>query len=974
MRVSSRVFGFVGALSMCVSSALAEPTSADMSLVITTNLKEMNCEKSFYRTILMQGDAVHSQYGALTLSDLSPRFLRTKDTLFIGEGAMSKSVVLQGGQPIAQGEINVLAGPHVLTLHMPVWSAAKPSDIVRSMAGDPLLARELSARQRQVAFAVYQVGEQKVVALNLRSNVSGIAWPTRSEDLFYTPAAVGAYAQEESSKLFVATRSHTLGLALGGVDRALASKSIPTVHLDTGGALSAEDLSKATGLQSMLLERNSILVAGPQDLQAFGQQPSLLAKQSYLVPSSAASLQSSKVVQVGTKRVQISRIGALSDDAAVFLQQDKGMTLLESLKQAHTSLAQNKPDVAIAVLLHAADLEKHAALLTAFDALIVPINIQGTMPAEHEIVLRAQNGQGQRPFPPIIEVTHDDITQLYVWTNQKGEPSRLHVVRHDLIEGATQWALAPDAHLFESSNRQRSQAQAALPARGQLEDDSTVWTSQELDHVLAGILQSQLPKTDLVITEKSHMPLTSIIGEIPRGAAEVLLHREGSVAVVKVEGDALKKVFKMISKGQFANLLVWGANVGDPTIQKAALYKNQTYHVAMTQKTFLQIRHFLQQERLLGTSDLQAERVGDFAAGTKGNLKTLGKVKLKNVKAPIALREGSDVLLTSPRVERLMAVGLGKGLSVQSTQDLLQSADGKPRHAMVLHITDLDVGGSVRTNSLGAAKTWRDDGSGQYGAINDGFKQGFELHLLVNSGLRLGYEGPAIETAVAGKFKFFHVSRTEEPIDDSLVAHYEIRVPIERMIENPKTWTFSPLFFAEYETSVFPNKALKFLTDEEEGSENWNKWVQNRKNTHKMRFFLGAAVHPLDDDGYSNMFRIGPVARLAISQLPNHKDAWNPGIEATFEDSWTWHPVKLKLETTLTGFIPFENPSNMAKDKEALEWVLKGKLLFALIGNLSIGILGDSITGFTMKEPDKWGAVLRGGLALSYNHRFKWDV
>lgn len=976
MFVLGRFVGFVVALLACVLPVWAQPGTAyigkaDIGLVITTNLQKMDYEKSFYRTILLQADTVHPQYGALTIRDLSQRFWRTEQTLFISDGAIEKMALLQAGKPIAQGKIDLLAGAQVLTLKLPAWQSENPSDMIGSMPRDPLLARELSARQQQRTFAIYQIGEQRVIALDLQGKDAAIVLPTRAEELFRTPAAVGGYAQQANNRLFVASRSPALGLALGGVDKLLANRSTPTLYVDTGGALSAADLNQAAALQSMLLQRNPVLVAGPQDLQVFGRQPSLLAKQSYLVPSDTDGLQSSKLVKLGNKTVQISRIGALSDDAAVLLQQETGVTLQGSLQQAHMFLAQNSPDVAIAVLTHAADLQKHPDLFHIFDAVLVPVDTDSALPAEYNIVLRASKDSDQNPFPPVIQTTHDDITQLDIWLDQSGAPSRLHVIRHDLQQGAVSWKVAADARLFEVSSRRQLQQQPALPARGDIDDGAVAWSSQELDELLAGLLQQQLPKTDLVMTERSDLPLTPITSAIPRKAAATLLYRKGAVVMTKIEGGALKKVFKMIAKGRFTNLVVWGADPSGPTIQKAAVY-NQTYRVAITQEAFWQVRQFLKEQGMLGTSDLQAERVVDFAAKTVGSLKTLGKVKLKNVKNPIALSEDGTTLLTSPRTQHLIAVALQKGLSAQSAKDLLQHVGGKSRHAMVLHITDLDLGGFIGSRSLGAAKTWRDDDSGQYSAVNGDLKKRFELHVLVNSGLRVGYEGPNIDTAITGGFKFFHVRRNEKPVDDSLTAAYLIRVPIERMIDNPTSWTFSPALNVQYETSVFPTRALKFLTDADVGSQDWNKW-RDEKN-HQMDFFAGAAVHPLNNNDYTYRFLAGPVARLYLKEPASSKDAWNPGVRVAYKDSWTWSPVKLKLETSLLGFIPIENPSNMTKDKEAFEWTVKPKLLFALVGNLSFGLLGDCTTGFTMKNPEEWGAVLRGGFGLSYNHRFKWDV
>ena len=621
MFILGRFVGFVAALLACVlpvwaQSGAANVDKADVGLVITTNLQKMDYEKSFYRTILLQADAVHPQHGALTIRDLSQRFWRTEQTLFISDGAIEKMALLQVGKPIAQGKIDLLAGAQVLTLKLPAWQAENPSDIVSGMPRDPLLARELSARQQQRTFAVYQIGEHRVIALDLQSKGAAVVLPSRAEELFRTPAAVGGYAQQANDRLFVASRSPALGLVMGGVDKLLANSSTPTLYVDTGGALSAADLNQAAALQSMLLQRNPVLVAGPQDLQVFGRQPSLLAKQSYLVPSDADGLQSSKLVKLGNKTVQISRIGALSDDAAVLLQQETGITLLGSLQQAHMFLAQNKPDVAIAVLPHAADVQKHPALLNAFDAVLVPVDTDSALPAEYNIVLRASKDSDQTPFPPVIQTTHDDITQLDIWLDQSGAPSRLRVIRHDLQQGAVSWKAAADARLFEASSREQLQQQPALPARGDLDDGdngAVAWSSQELDELLAGLLQQQLPKTDLVITESSDLPLTPITGAIPRKAAATLLYRKGAVVMTKIEGGALKKVFKMIDKGQFTNLVVWGADPSGPTIQKAAVY-NQTYRVAITQEAFWQVRQFLKEQGILGTSDLQAERVVDFAS------------------------------------------------------------------------------------------------------------------------------------------------------------------------------------------------------------------------------------------------------------------------------------------------------------------------------------------------------------------------
>lgn len=951
--------------------AAARKTST-VRFIMTNGLGRLNGERAFYRTLLSQGDAVHPDQGPFTLEKLGLSVLRSQDTLFVTQNRVTKEAILaaKGKAPDTQGTLRAMAGPHVLGFGLPAMGKENVTPTIPDFV-DPFLARELSATPRQHVIAIYTVEGQHLLAIDLTGKTNTVRWPVSKDELFDTTGAVGGYASGSERFLFVARRSASLARALGIVDRLRKDKSLPTAYLDLGDALPSEDPDAAVAVQSMLLQRSPIaLTARRGELEAFAVQPDLLAKKAYLIPAQGKELQTGKVVQVGSQRVQLSLVGDGAREGGAFLPE--GATPVnrqQSMTQASQLEQTQQIPFAMALALDAASAQQ-AAASPLFDVVLAPVNkALGSLPPRADISLNARNAAMGRALGARIDISPEDVTELQVDLDRKGNPTRIHVIRHAL---AAERTLAPDAQLFEVSGRQTKRQAPGLPARSELGDDNTVWTADELDQILGSLLMQQIPKARLALVERVEEPLTPVVGKLPREALIALWQSlDGRIVPAKLSGHALKQVFTLAKKGEFpVPFTLVGGEMKGPTIQKRGVYAEEMYRVVMTESVFNAVNNLLNQQNLLNKDNVQADQLDTYIS-KKSKLKVWGKARTRGVDK-FDPSQAKQLIINGPPVEGLVEAALAgeKGLSPDTCDKFLRHAGGKARHAFIVNIKELDLGGHIQS-SVAQAETWRDDKDNQFN-VNADLKEDFSLHLLANTGLELAYEGPAVDTGVTGTFQFFHTDRKGKPIDDKIKAEYELRIPMERLLEKPDKWTFSPLAKASYETKLFQYApVIEALTDQTADSDDGKKWLGGRKN--KLEFFVGTSVRPPAHTGHADVFRAGPIARLNLEEPQDSHQAWNAGLQVAYEDKWSWKPVTLKLTTELNGFIPFTDVASLQKDKEALELKANFKLLFGIVGHLSIAILGESLTANTMKDPATFGSALKGGLALSYDQRFKWD-
>ncbi|MEM7495065.1 MAG: hypothetical protein AAF471_02790 [Myxococcota bacterium] len=950
----------------------ASRKTSTVRFIMTNGLGQLNSERAFYRTLLRQGDVVHPDQGPFTLEKPGLSVLRSQDTLFVTQSRISKEAILaaKGKTPDTQGTLRTIAGPHVLGFGLPVMEKKNATPMIPNFT-DPFLTRELSGTLQQHALAIYTIEGQQLLAVDLTGKTNTVRWPDGKDELFYTTGAVGGYAQSSERFLFVARQSASLARALGIVDRLRKDKSLPTAYLDLGNALPPEDPDAAVAVQSMLLQRSPIaLTARRGELESFAVQPNLLAKKAYLVPARGEELQTGKVVQVGSQRLQLSLVGDGTQEGGAFLP--KGATPVnrqQSMTQASQLEQARQIPFAMALALDAASAQQ-AAASPLFDVVVAPADrALGSLPPRADISLNAQNAAMGRALGARIDISPEDVTELRVELDRKGNPTRIHVIRHAL---AAERTLAPDAQLFEVSGRQALQQSPGLPARGELGDGKNVWTADELDQILGSLLLQQVPKARSALIGQAREPLTTVTGALPQEALTALWQSvNGRVVLVKLSGHALKQVFTLAKKGEFpVPFTLVGGELKGPTIQKRGVHAEEMYRVVMTERVFTAITTFLKKQGMLSSNSIQADQLDTYIS-KKSKLKVWGKARTRGVDKfdPDHI---TQAITNSPRVEGLVEAAFAEGreLSTDACGKFLRQANGKARHAFILDIKEIDLGGHIQS-SVARAETWRDDKDNQFN-VNGDLLEDFSLHVLANTGLELAYEGPAVDTGVTGTFQFFHTDRNGKPIDDKIKAEYELRVPMERLLEKPDKWTFSPLAKASYETKLFQYApVIEALTEQTADSDDGKKWLGDRKN--KLEFFLGTSVRPPAHTGHANVFRAGPIARLNLEELEDPNQALNAGLQVAYEDKWSWKPVTFKLTTELNGFIPFADVASLQRDKEALELKLNGKLLFGIVGHLSIAILGESLTANTMKDLGTFGSALKGGLALSYDQRFKWD-
>lgn len=834
---------------------------------------------------------------------------------FTKDSTLSETQFLnQLSQTSNRESVQALFGPDLIGLVV--------SGTEQATATYATLQRTLSAVKLPAALEVRQLGDMIVYGFDPTPETP-LQWPTQAEEITSTSAVnstIGSSATDVIEGFLLARHKGGLDQVLGIVDERLAQKTpTPALYLDVGGTLASADTGvEANRLLNLLNSRApAVLGVGRAELEARLHEPEILSKGPYVSPIASKKLnmdggtpKSTKLVEYKEKKVLFVGLGGLDHHAKSWLGPgETGLSLAETLEQAAVVANDAKPDLILGIAL--SDQAATSALSsTLLDGVLhLASSKLSALPAFDDIDFQYNHSSKLHPGPGLIRVSYADVTEVEFWLNPQKRLSRTRIHRIPIIDASSS---SEDAAAFLAELRTLRAKAKSFPARVRINDASSVWTQEELDHVAGGMVRSYY-SSEISILPRASQP-TPTDGDIPKELVAAWLPRTASLVNCSISGANLQQIGTQIETlGGDQKFVVTGANLKAGRVGGRSISKLETYDV---------------------TLPLSLARL------------------LRAAKVPLPIEEAE--MKRSRKFDEIL-------VSYLNHQDLpsliigwLDRPEGPPLQTVYLDVSDVDL----------ALSFTEVQGTEPLSGIRDARVQTPRNHTIgINGGLHLVYDGPFVvsKAGVTSQFSrtVLEIPDTAPAIQearDQLVFDGDLRVPVSRLLETNTFWLPNPNMRLTYQTEWTPSQTTKA-----DGS------VVDNKRRAELRGLIGAGW---DLAAWLPESRLGLFIEHDFADTNDNSRGW--GAEAEVKAMWTMGLFSLSLKSLYRGYVPNPAKDNASDIGTILQNV--GAVSVPAFHGLSLSLFADSYFLWG-RIPETRGPAssLIVGAALTYSGRGKWQ-
>ncbi len=962
---------FLSLLIPFASFAKPFDSPADFRLIITGGIKGVHGgDRAFYKSSLFRlNDAVDGDFGPFVIEDASFKAFRLNDVVYFSFEKIDKSDLLQSEMlqksHVKKGTAQGLQGAQAFGFAFNNQGTIEKLD-------NQFLRRELGSIYGQFNWEVRQVGETRIFAIDVSGGKKEIQWPKSIAEIDDTEAVIGLYPQVNKKTIFFPRQLAATSRVFGVVDHLLAQRSeVPTRYLDIGNALfnsDDESLAMAKQTHALLMARNPVVLgAGRYDLNALFQDKALLEKSPYVLAlQGVPDAPQSRIANVGKVKVQFSALGDMDSLALGFLP--KGvlpLTIQQSIQKSGASAS--KADLVIGL----SDNSNSAGVATSspvFDAVLSLVSdIKGALPAQDDIDLERNHQEGLNSVAPLVRVSASDVTEVLVWSDQKGYINRLEIHRYPVVDSGPE---ATDVEeIFKKNIIHSTSLDLGLPEK-ELNGTKQAWVQSDFDDVLGGILLQAQPNTELAILDLTEAA-TPTYSAVPKNLAQSLLERPGRAIWLSLQGKYIKRILKAAQKKQFGlPIILVGGDAKKGMIGRREINDAESYRVVVTEKVLIAIDDFMKREGLSARSTLAASSLQtSLFEGSRDSLKILSELRKRDESDDASIGEKRDLLDASSSISQIVHSALAAGITKKETSQLVQNSLGSKRHTLVFDVTDLDFGlkANHTNNEL---SQWQNHHQTSKTAFTEArFWDQNYLNILIYAKAALKYYGPLVDAELAFSEKFFQPNSENSddikklnfgklrPVKDTTKINAEVRLPFSRVMERPflPALGLGALANLTYETQLWPNILMSTIDPKD--------WPRRISDT---RLFLGLGAKPKT---ILENLQAGAVLGYDFSR-DSAMQSLAAGFEIGAAGKWNVGKLVFKLESSLRKMFPFVAVPDQGR--MGMIWLTDSKVEVPIYGGFSLSAILNFTVGAQMNNPWVLGTNTLFGLALSYGGNFKW--
>lgn len=933
-------------------SALAHDLSKpDFKVVVTGGLGgEKNGYELFFQSPLFRLNHVNDDSSKLTIVDTQAYVYQSGNVYVYSKGALSKAELLKvkNAKSMVSGFSGALIGSAAYAIEL---NSAGSKPLYKQ---NDILERDLAAIESHIVWQRKKIGKKEILIFSNPDKEGQISWSNERSSFKRIPAVMGEYKKAKRNYVFIARNLSSTDRTFEIVRKLTNNQSVPTKYLDLGNTLMGRDDAslKEARVIAKLLKKNNAIVLGTSnsELRASVLEPKLLSEAPYVIAAEGGLgtlPPQSRSHQFGPYKAQFSALGHISESAEAFLTKGaKALNADEAIANARSEAISTQPDLVFGLAQSARTASK--ALATAlFDAVfsLVPGD-KGALPAYDEMSFAENEKKGLRSVSPLVRVSPLDVTEVSVWLHPTNEVRKIQINRHAVVGG--------------KAAEVKSDYMPGLPKREKLVGDKKAWSSEDFDILLGQILLKH-KGADVAVIERT-LSTTPISSSVSLPLSKSLLNRPGRSISFIMQGERLRKIFQLIDGGMFDNdVEVVGATLEGPTVGQRALEDTEPYQLVTSEKVGAQIFEIIGRDSLFSANPNGLAYI-ELALKEKFGIDAVNKFKRLSNRPPATMDDRFKLVLESPPISQVILEVLKKGVGVKELNAMFKTKQGAFRPGIVLDVEDVDFG--MNANFInGTNSGWNDKGGSEYltNLPSSRLKLPKYMHILFNADIALKWLTEAADVALVTDIRFSSIGGDQKPTSDKFIVKLETRLPLERWNHGkPNDWFFSPLFYVDYETKIWP---LPWVADGSPSDWEAEGWLPRMQ---LMSLFVGGTAISMTDNEF---FRIGGVLQMDINQLNSPLSAFEAGVSGEIKYTWKLGITKLKTKLEAKVLFPFTepNPSRLGFTGGA-----EVKLEVPLWRFLSLSILADVYLGSTMLKPFDMAVSSIFGFALTYSQNVKW--
>lgn len=925
--------------------------------------------RPFYQSPLFRLNASSNSGDKFVIKNANTKAFRFHNTVFIGKNLKSKNDVVAALPANRFGEVKGFIGAQLFAVGM-----AGESMLPKDFDSEDLIG-ELGAIPVNVKWELRIHGGLEILALN--SKGENVQWPKASDDVDDVLMVSAGFGEGSATQYrFFPRQVASTDRVFGTVDKLLANDE-NAQYVDLGDALFGpenEDIEIAKKVQTLILKRKPVaLGVGWNDYRAFWREPALMGNGPY-VAALSGNASASQLREVKNVRGKSVLFAALPNETLMLNRispSDSSALLLDEAISSASAASRKSPASLVVGLTQDAQSASRAIESPIFDAVISLVSSKGGALASYDEIDLTQNRKdGLKPVAPLVRVSSVDVTEVFGYTNESGALVRLVIKRHAIVDEGD---VAKDAaELLDAYEKEKDVLSLGLPSRSAIPVRGTVYSEDDYNAVLGGLLKEVRPGTELVIIEKL-ASVTPIEGDIPLKLSESLLNDRGRAVWLSIRGKYLKRILKAAREHQFGvEVSVIGGTLKGPTVAQRDISDSESYAIAVSERVFFAIDRFMARESLFASSNLPSASLQTaMTEGSKETLKILSEIRRKDSRDDTDIGESKSLYASSNPIADLIEPKLSRGLTPDEVTAFLKYSDGKPQRAFVIDISDLDFG--LKFNAINdTLSDWQTQGA-KDPANNPGFTEprfwdSAYSQKLIYAKINLKYFGTLVEADLGTNIKFFQPNpegpgplgakdvQKIRPAKDSLKVEWEMRIPFRRVFNEPPLgfWDLGAVTKLTYETQIWPNTWLTNLPEKD--------WPFR---TNDIRLLMGLSLKPLAS---VETLRFGGVLDYDISR-GSFLQSFSYGLELGGQGKWNVGFIGIKVDSTIRQLFSIANPDIT---RMGLVWTVDGKVEVPIYGGFSMSLLANTALGTRMQDPGTPGYTVLFGFALSYSERLKW--